>query len=124
MTNNILKYLEGLEERERNSTPGPWSIYGATGEGTWIAQHRVLPNGYYELVDYAYAYDRKRHDNALLIIIQRNEFPKLLSAMREMVSRLRIIHEEVSEGYNVKTEASMVLEKVEQILCETNKGEK
>lgn len=140
MTNNILKYLEGLEERERNSTPGPWSIYGATGEGTWIAQHRVLPNGYYELVDYAYAYDRKRHDNALLIIIQRNEFPKLLSAMREMIEALNDIGnhwcgysaEHVSEDWKILLEqvyenrkhACSALQKVEQILCETNKGEK
>lgn len=122
MTNNILKYLEGLEELEKKATPAPWSVYGATGEGMYIAQYKALSNGYFELIDYAYAYDRKRRENALFIINQRNEFPKLLSAMREMASRLRIIHEEVSEGYNVKTEASMVLEKVEQILCkEENK---
>ena len=143
MTNNsnkLLKYLEGLEELEKKATPAPWSVYGATGEGMYIAQYKALSNGYFELIDYAYAYDRKRQKNALFIINQRNEFPKLLSAMREMIGALNDIGnhwcgysaEHVSEDWKILLEqvyenrkhACGTLQKVEQILCETNKGEK
>ena len=116
MTNNILKYLERLEKIEAGASKSPWYL----GHCSECDESADIDGGSGGLT---IATAVHRRDQAFICSV-RNEFPKLLSAMREMVSRLRIIHEEVSEGYNVKTEASMVLEKVEQILCETNKGEK